>query len=115
MQTAIQFIRGINEIVIPVIKLTKSKNGKTGTATFVFIEPKILQISSFQLLEGLYLLIEGKQIYTSDIKIFFKLGKPFLIKAIFIFKNSFEWFQFLTFMNIYSKEIGLFFSENKDF
>jgi hypothetical protein len=35
------------------------------------------------------------------------------IKTIFIFKNSTEWFDFLNFMNLYSKEKGLLFeSEN---
>ena len=36
----------------------------------------------------------------------------FLLKAIFIFKNEKEWFNFLNFMNFYSKETGLFLSFN---
>ena len=31
--------RGKGNSILPIIKLTKSKNGKTGTATFVFISP----------------------------------------------------------------------------
>ena len=32
---------------------------------------------------------------------------------IFIFKNNQEWFDFLNFMNCYSKETGLFFTESQ--
>ena len=58
-------------------------------------------------------ILNQKKIITNDIEISFKNGKPFLIKAIFLFKNSKEWFDFLSFMNQYSKETGLSFSETK--
>jgi hypothetical protein len=57
----------------------------------------------------MYLIWDNKKIITKDIQIIFKEGKPFLIKTIFIFKNSNEWFNFLNFMNRYSKEMGLLF------
>ena len=38
----IQFIKGINENVIPEIQLTRSRDGSTGTATFRFNNPDIL-------------------------------------------------------------------------
>jgi photosystem II protein len=113
MNIKIEFIEKIVERTIPVVKLTKSKNGKTGTATFVFVEPTILK--SFEnetpVIGHLSLICDNKSIITNDISIFFKEGKPFLIKAIFIFKNSKEWFNFLSFMHYYSKETGLSFSE----
>jgi photosystem II protein len=39
MNIRIEFIKGISETTLPIIKLTKSRNGKTGTATFIFINP----------------------------------------------------------------------------
>jgi hypothetical protein len=45
------------------------------------------------------------------LEVIFKDGRPFLIKAIFIFKNAKEWFEFLNLINFYSKEIGLSFSK----
>jgi hypothetical protein len=54
---------------------------------------------------------QSNKIKTTDIQIIFYKGKPFLLKAIFIFKNSKEWFQFLNFMQFYSKEVGLSFTE----
>jgi photosystem II protein len=94
-------------------KLTKSRNGKTGTATFVFINPTIFEISNDQnrIVTNLTLKWEEKRISTNDLEVLFKNGKPFLMKAIFIFKNSNEWFEFLNLINFYSKEIGLSFSK----
>jgi len=114
MKPFIQFINGIKEKTLPLVKLTKSKNGTTGTATFVFIYPSVFEeaFSSFDSIDGMFLIWENKKILTNDINILFKNGKPFLLKAIFIFKNSQEWFLFFQFMKVYSKETGLFFSEN---
>jgi photosystem II protein len=112
MSVKIQFIEGIDEITLPLIRLTKSRNGQTGTATFLFIKPSIFEIfnSQFSPINGMYLLWDNKKIITKDLTIVFQNGKPFLIKSILIFKNSTEWFNFLNFMNLYSKETGLLFS-----
>lgn len=111
MPIEIQFFEGIKETSSPIVKLTKSINGKTGTATFLFINPKILNDFIFKKKEinNMSLIWNDNQIKTKDINIFFKDGKPFLIKSVFIFKNSVEWFNFLNFMNFYSKEKGLLF------
>lgn len=117
MTVDIQMIEGVSETTLPLIKLTKSRNGKTGTATFLFIYPITFKFLIYQnnTIHGMYLIWENKKISTTDIKIFFKNGQPFLIKAIFIFKNSKEWFNFLNFMNFYSKETGLSFAEKNTF
>jgi photosystem II protein len=114
MRPQIHFINNVEELTLPFIQLTKSKNGKTGTATFVFKNPSLFQEELFQekLIEGMYLIWENKKIVSTDLKIFFKSGSPFLIRVIFLFRNSKEWFQFLNFMNSYSKETGLYFSES---
>lgn len=113
MYTEIQFIKGLNEPTLPIIKLTKSRNGETGTATFLFIKPIIFEKfkNSFVFIEAMYLVGNMQLIQTTDLIIFFKEGHPFLLKAVFIFKNSSEWFNFLKFMNYYSKKNGLWFSE----
>ena len=114
MTVEIQFIEGLKETTLPIIKLTKSRNGKTGTATFIFLKPSIFEKMIFRSdnIDGMYLVWENKKIVTKDISIFFKYGNPFLLKAIFIFKNANEWFNFLNFMNSYSIESGLSFAEN---
>jgi photosystem II protein len=114
MTAKIQFLEKTNEVTIPIIKLTKSKNGRTGTATFIFINPLIFTIlkSEKKLINALYLVWDAKKILTNDLNIIFKDGKPYLLKAIFIFKNNKEWFNFLNFMVCYSKETGLSFLDS---
>ena len=112
MSVEIQFIQGIKENSLPIVKLTKSVNGKTGTATFIFLYPEIFHKTKSQNISGMYLLWDNKKIVTNQLSILFKKGKPFLLKSIIIFKNEQEWFDFLNFMNCYSKETGLFFTES---
>lgn len=113
MTTTIEFIEGISEEALPIINLTKSKNGKTGTATFIFVQPDIfmMDICKKEPINGIYLKWNKKIIVGDDISIFFKNGRPYMLKAIFIFKNNTEWFNFLQFMNLYSKKTGLSFTE----
>ena len=113
MKAHIEFMKKIPENKLPIIKLTKSKNGETGTATFIFIQPFIFELIPycFTFINGIYLLWENERIESKDIKILFKDGNPFLIKTTFIFINSQEWFTFLNFMASYSKETGLLFTE----
>ena len=112
MNARIEFIKNKKELTLPIIKLTKSRNGKTGTATFIFVQPSLFMNTNFQInsINGMYLLWENDKIETRDIEIFFKNGNPYLIKALLIFKNSKEWLHFLNFMNYYSKETGLSFN-----
>lgn len=117
MIAEIQFLEGIKEKTLPIIKLTKSRTGQTGTATFLFINPNIFQkILEFNfIVENMTLCWENKKIQTQRISIRFYKGKPFLLKAIFIFKKNQEWFSFLNFMTYYSKETGLAFYEKDAF
>ena len=112
MNARIEFIKNKKELTLPIIKLTKSRNGKTGTATFIFVQPSLFMNTNFQInsINGMFLLWENDKIETRDIEIFFKKGNPYIIKALLIFKNSKEWFHFLNFMNYYSKETGLSFN-----
>ena len=116
MRPQIQFVSGIEESIVPRrIRLTKSENGETGTATFIFIKPTVFSLftnlSDSFFIQGMDLLWDNKKINTSDVSVLFKGGKPILIRSILIFKNSKEWFTFLNFMSCYSKETGLSFAE----
>jgi len=111
MVVEIKFSEKWVEKRLPIIHLTKSRSGKTGTATFVFVRPSYFLLSNYlnYPLEEVSLHWEKKKIQTTDIKIIFYQGEPYLLKAIFLFKNSQDWFFFLSFMNSYSRETGLAF------
>jgi photosystem II protein len=114
---SIEFIKGVSETVLPLIKMTRSKNGKTGTATFVFINPLIfekLNQKNFLKIEAVSLVSKQKSLFTQELELLFKKGKPYLIKATFFFKKDEEWFHFLSFMSNYSKENSLLFSEKTE-
>jgi len=112
--TKIEFFQNGEEKILPMITLTKSKNGKTGTASFVFFQPTI-QIFLSKLCEqtvtfsSMSLVLGKKKVTTFDIQVFFRKGSPFLIQSIFVLKDSKEWFDFLTLLNKFSRENGLTF------
>ena len=116
----IQFISGFEEMTVPRrVRLTKSENGETGTATFLFFQPSVFStfldfpFGDSIIIESMTLIWDKKKITTKDIKIYFKNGKPNVVRAILIFRNSKDWFNFLNFMSCYSKETGLSFTEYK--
>ena len=73
MGTEIRFSDQWIEKSLPIIRLTKSRNGKTGTATFIFVRPKFFSsniICNYSI-ESIELIWEKKQIKTKDIHIYF--------------------------------------------
>lgn len=96
----------------PSVQLTRSKTGKTGTATFLFYKPNFLEqeFSPNQEIEQICLHCEDKVIFTKTIQLGFQKGKPVLIKGIFLFKNDQDWYCFLNFMALYSRRNQLAFS-----
>jgi photosystem II protein len=120
MKPQIQFLSGFEEITVPRrVRLTRSEGGETGTATFLFFEPTVFSIfldvtfPGLILITGMDLIWDKKKITSKDIKIYFREGKPVVIRAILIFQNSKDWFNFFNFMSSYSKETGLSFTEFK--
>ena len=55
---AIQFFRGIDEPVVPDIRMTRSRDGRTGQAIFVFDQPEALSPESLGDIGGMYMVDE---------------------------------------------------------
>ena len=109
----IQFIKGINESVVPEIRLTRSRDGSTGTATFRFSNPDILtsEMQTKGDITGMYLKDEEGEIVTRDVSAKFVNGKPKAIESIYIIKSPEDWDRFMRFMERYSKENDLAFTK----
>nr|YP_009398567.1 photosystem II protein W [Lophocladia kuetzingii]ARW67753.1 photosystem II protein W [Lophocladia kuetzingii] len=109
----IQFIKGINETVIPNIKLTRSRDGSTGTATFRFNNPDIIQpeMQNKGDIKGMYLQDEEGELVTTDVNAKFVQGKPQGIECIYIIKNPSEWDRFMRFMERYGNNNNLSFKK----
>nr|QCI06086.1 photosystem II protein W [Delesseria sanguinea] len=107
----IQFIEGIDETVVPNVKLTRSRDGKTGTATFRFNNPDIIQLKMQEKgdIQGMYLIDEEGCLVTTDVNAKFINGKPQGIECIYIIKSPNEWDRFMRFMERYANNNKLSF------
>lgn len=110
---SIQFISGIDEEVVPEVQLTRSRDGSTGTATFRFSEPKILETNNSPDgdITGMYLLDEEGELVTKDVNAKFINGKPKAIEAIYLMKSPEVWDRFMRFMVRYAKDHDLTFTK----
>ena len=55
MGAAIQFFRGVDEPVVPDIRMTRSRDGRTGQAIFVFEEPDALAPNAVGDITGMFM------------------------------------------------------------
>ncbi len=108
----IQFSKGITEEVIPDVRLTRSRDGSQGTATFYFENPKALDTDSTEEITGMYLIDEEGEIVTREVKGKFVNGQPTAVEAIVLMKSPGEWDRFMRFMERYAEEHGLGFSKS---
>lgn len=103
----IQFAKGVTEETIPDVKVTRSKTGNSGTATFYFEDPNILSTESSDEITGMYLVDDEGEIVSREVKGKFINGEARAIEAVLIMKSSDEFDRFVRFMNKYAEEHGL--------
>ena len=108
----IQFSRGITEEVVPDVRLTRSRNGQSGTARFYFNSPNILDRENTEQITGMYLIDEEGEIVTREVKGKFVNGRPESVEAILIMNSPDEWERFMRFMERYAAQHGLGFSKS---
>ncbi|MGJ3247243.1 MAG: photosystem II reaction center protein Psb28 [Elainellaceae cyanobacterium] len=107
----IQFSKGVTEEIVPDIRLTRSKDGTNGTATFYFQNPKALSNESMEEITGMYLIDEEGELTTREVKAKFVNGKPEALEAFYPMKSVEEWDRFMRFMERYANEHGLGFTK----
>lgn len=108
----IEFIKGITEEVVPDVRLTRSRDGSNGTATFYFDNPNALNNNGNEEITGMYLIDDEGEIVTREVKGKFVNGQPTALEAILLMKSSEEWDRFMRFMEHYAEEHGLGFSKS---
>mmetsp|Transcript_15230 Transcript_15230/g.32049 ORF Transcript_15230/g.32049 Transcript_15230/m.32049 type:complete len:154 (+) Transcript_15230:120-581(+) len=109
----IQFVRGLTEKVIPSIKLTRARDGSSGTATFQFSNPNVFDASTSSSGEitGMFLVDDEGEMSTTDVNARFLNGKPQSIESVLILRSPQEWDRFMRFMERYGEENGLGFTK----
>jgi photosystem II protein len=108
----IQFSKGITEDVVPDVRLTRSKDGTNGTATFYFEKPRALGNDRTDDITGMYMIDEEGEISTREVKAKFVNGQPEALEALYVMKSVEEWERFIRFMERYAEQNGLGFSKS---
>merc|ERR1712113_7343 len=110
VKTSMQFVKGVDEPCVPEVKLSRAKDGSSGTAVFIFDKPSIFQNDSQGEVTGLYLIDEEGTMQTSKVSAKFVNGKPDRVEAKLVMRTPFEWDRFMRFMERYAAENGLGFT-----
>ena len=109
----IQFYDGVDEPVVPEIRLTRSKDGTTGKAFFIFERPQALSTITSGEIIGMRMIDSEGEILTREVKVKFIDGEAIFLEALYIWKNTSDFDRFMRFANSYAKSHGLGYSENK--
>ena len=106
---SIQFVRGLEEKVIPDVKLTRAKDGCSGIATFAFDNPNVFDASTSAEGEvtGMFMVDEEGELSTTDVNAKFSNGKPQSIESTYVMTSPEQWDRFMRFMESYSEANGL--------
>jgi len=112
---SIQFVKGLDEKVVPDVKLTRAKDGSSGVATFNFNNPNCFDASTAVKGEvtGMFLSDDEGELMTTDVNAKFSNGKPQSIEATLVMKSPAEWDRFMRFMGNYAESNGLGFNGAK--
>ncbi|GBG73023.1 hypothetical protein CBR_g12742 [Chara braunii] len=111
--TAIQFVRGVNERTVPDVRLTRSRDGSTGMATFVFDQPTVFDMTGdLGEITGLFLIDSEGTLTSTDVSARFVNGKPAAIEARYPMKSKQDWNRFMRFMERYAEENNLGFKKS---
>lgn len=110
---SIQFVRGLDEKVVPDVKLTRARDGSSGVATFTFDNPNVFDSSTQEVgdVTGMFLIDDEGELSTTDVNARFANGKPQSIEATFVMKSPYEWDRFMAFMNRYAEANDLGFNK----
>lgn len=110
MAAAIQFFRGVDEPVVPDIRLTRSRDGRTGQALFVFEEPEALAPETMGDITGMFMVDEEGELVSREVKARFVNGRASAIEATYTWKSNEDFERFMRFAQRYADSHDLGFS-----
>ena len=110
----IQFVKGLEEKVIPDIKLTRARDGSSGIATFKFKNPNVFDASTASAgdVTGMFLVDSEGELSTTSVNASFINGKPQAIESTLVMTSPEEWDRFMRFMERYGEANGLGFTKS---
>ena len=114
VKAAIQFFRGVDEPVVPDIRLTRSRDGRTGQSTFVFEQPQALAPETFGNIGGMWMVDEEGEMVTREVNGKFVNGKPSALEATYTWKTEQDFERFMRFAQRYADANDLGYSQNQN-
>ncbi|MFO0037930.1 MAG: photosystem II reaction center protein Psb28 [Synechococcaceae cyanobacterium] len=103
MTAFIQFFRGVEEPVVPDIRLTRSRDGRTGQALFVFEEPEALSPEAMGDITGMFMVDEEGELVSREVKARFVNGRAAAIEATYTWKSPEDFERFMRFAQRYAE------------
>ena len=113
-QAAIQFFRGVDEPVVPDIRLTRSRDGRTGQATFRFEQPAAIAPETMGDITGMWMVDEEGEMVTREVNGKFVNGKASALEAVYSWKSEQDFERFMRFAQRYAEANELGYSQNQD-
>ena len=113
-QAAIQFFRGVDEPVVPDIRVTRSRDGRTGQATFRFEQPAAIAPETMGDITGMWMVDEEGELVTREVNGKFVNGKASALEAVYSWKSEQDFERFMRFAQRYAAANDLGYSQNQD-
>jgi len=116
LEAYIEFLAGLPEEDVPEVRITRSRDGSTGTASFTFRQPlaivelKRLLMDEQRSIQGMNLVDEEGVIECEDVEAVFEAGEPTCLVATHIMRSEDEFERLVRFMDRYAQCAGLAFS-----
>ena len=111
-KAVIQFLRGVDEPVVPDIRVTRSRDGRTGQAIFVFEQPEALAPEVMEAITGMFMIDEEGTLVTREVNGKFVNGKPSALEATYTWKSEQDFERFMRFAQRYADSSGLGYSQD---
>jgi photosystem II protein len=94
--------------------MTRSRDGRTGQAIFVFDQPEALSPESMGDIGGMYMVDEEGQLVTREVNAKFVNGKPAALEATYTWKTPEDFERFMRFAQRYADSHDLGFSQKEN-
>ena len=111
-KAVIQFLRGVDEPVVPDIRVTRSRDGRTGQAIFVFEQPEALAPEVMEAITGMFMIDEEGMLVTREVNGKFVNGKASALEATYTWKSEQDFERFMRFAQRYADSSGLGYSQD---
>ncbi len=111
-KAAIQFFRGVDEPVVPDIRVTRSRDGRTGQAIFLFEQPEALAPETMGDITGMFMIDEEGMLVTREVNGKFVNGKASALEATYTWKSEQDFERFMRFAQRYAESSGLAYSQD---